>query len=118
MPEITGEVLLHEYNFSISSGDIAQLDICKDGGCQNLSREELEITLYNNGLDLSQPYQVVHDTHRGITNKIFTTNRYVGFIRRDQKWVEMCGTHIEIVLDDLKNKKKYRGSEDMLDSRR
>ena len=117
MPEITGEVLLHEYNFSISFGDIAQLDICTKGGCQSLSREELDEVLFENGLDLERPYQVVNDTHRGITNKVFTTNRIVGYLRSDKAWKEANGDDINVVIDELRHTKKYQGSEDMLDAR-
>lgn len=117
MPEIVEEELLHDYNFSISFGDIAQLDVCSGGGCQNLPRDQLEEVLFTNGLDIDKPYQIIYDTHRGITNQVYTTNRIVGFIRSDGTWIEECGENIEVVINDLKTKKKYQGSEDMLDYR-
>ncbi|MDB4312241.1 hypothetical protein N9937_02300 [bacterium] len=113
MPEIQNEVLLHDYNFFISSGDISQLEICKGGACQHLPQEDLEKVLYKNGLDVFKPYQVVYDTHRGISNKVFTTTRFVGFIRDDEVWTEEFGSHIEVVLNDLKTQKKYHGSDDV-----
>lgn len=118
MPEIQGEVLLYEYDFSISLGDIAQLSVCKGGNCQHLTQEELEVVLNENGLDLSQPYQVVNDTHRGVTNKVFTTDRFVGFIRRDAAWKAQCGESLDIVINDLRRKEKYRGSDDMVNFNR
>lgn len=115
MPEINGEELLNSYNFSISFGDIAQLDICKGGSCQNLSHEQLVEVLYNNGLDIKKDYQIVHDTHRGLTNQIFTTNRVVGFIRQDKAWLEEVGADPEVVANQLLTERKYRGSEDMFE---
>ena len=114
MPEILEKELQYEYNFSISLGDIALLDVCSKGrGCENLSQEKLVEVLYANGLDVGKAYQVVYDTHRGITNEIYTTNRFVGFIRQDMEWTKLVGSDPEVIAHQLKTEKKYQGSEHM-----
>lgn len=114
MGEILEHEIIHNYNFYLSFSDLAKLDVCKGGSCQNLTEEEFKNVLWNNGVNTKRPYQIVFDEHRCLEGDTQKTNRVLGFMRSDDEWKEKFGSHIEVVLQTLKTEIKYRGCEDML----
>jgi hypothetical protein len=111
MPEIKGAELVHKYNHYLSFSDIATLDVCKGGKCENLPPEQLEEIMWDNGIDIKRPYQIVYDTHRNLQNQVVTTNKLVGFFREDPEWTDRFGVTIDTVLDKMNSDKKYQGGD-------
>ena len=50
--------------------------------------QQLEQVLYDLGLDINQPYEVQHNTHRNRFGNLNTCTRWVGNSRLDQEWIE------------------------------
>ena len=110
MGEIIDDEIRFNYNFYLSMADLIKLDSVREK-CHNTNGKELEGVLWHNGLDINKPYQVVNDTHRCLSGEVHTTHRYLGFMRSDDKWKELFGSNIEVVLQALKTEIKYIGSE-------
>ena len=50
--------------------------------------QQLEQVLYDLGLDVNQPYEVQHNTHRNRFGNINSCTRWVGNSRLDDEWIE------------------------------
>lgn len=89
-----------DVRYVISMYDLANLDVCKGGGCSNLSTGELEQVLFDNGLDVRKPYSYCVGEHRPkSSNQIVNSGYFEGFERCDDAWMKSGAASIEVVIE-------------------
>lgn len=89
-----------DVRYVISMYDLANLDVCKGGGCSNLSTGQLEQVLFDNGLDVRKPYSYCVGEHRPkSSNQIVNSGYFEGFERCDDVWMKSGAASIEVVIE-------------------
>ena len=89
-----------DVRYVISMYDLANLDVCKGGGCSNLSTGQLEQVLFDNGLDVRKHYSYHVGEHRPkSSNQIVNSGYFEGFERCDDVWMKSGAASIEVVIE-------------------
>jgi len=82
------EELLPYVPFNLSFFDLMQIEAFKNAVVNN-NTQEMNKVLWENGVDINRPYEIVECTHRPLTRKEPWTGPMVqGMERLDQTWVK------------------------------
>lgn len=87
----------------------------------NDDRQAIEKILFENGMDIEEPYTVEFSQHRNLRSQIVSCDRYVGEERQDKCWlksgaaswesqVEACDLDLRIQLKSMSQQSNNTGS--------
>ena len=87
----------------------------------NDDRQVIEKILFENGMDIEEPYTVEFSQHRNLRGQIVSCDRYVGEERQDKCWlksgaaswesqVEACDLDLRIQLKSMSQQSNNTGS--------
>lgn len=87
----------------------------------NDDKQAIEKILFENGMDIEEPYSVEFSQHRNLRGQIVSCDRYVGEERQDKCWlksgaaswevqVEACPLHLRIELKTMGQQSNNTGN--------
>lgn len=87
----------------------------------NDDKQAIEKILFENGMDITEPYTVEFSQHRNLRGQIVSCDRYVGEERQDKCWlksgaaswesqVEACDLDLRIQLKSMSQQSNNTGS--------
>ena len=89
---------MNRVNFYLSLSDLLLLDGFAEAYASN-DPKQIERYLYQNGLDVEEKYETDEMFHRNLQNKAVKCLRYVGFERRDPRWLKSGAASMEAVIN-------------------
>jgi hypothetical protein len=104
---------------TLSISDLLLIDNFKEAFGKD-DKQSIEKILFENGMDITEPYSLEFSKHRNLRGNIVSCQRYVGEERQDQKWlksgaasweaiVESCDLDLRIALKTMSQQSNNTG---------
>lgn len=105
---------------TLSISDLLLIDSFKKAFGEE-DKQTIEKILYENGMDVTEPYTLEFSKHRNLRGNIVSCERYVGEERRDKNWlnsgaaswesvVESCDLELRIALKTMGRQSNNTGN--------
>ncbi|ADX32075.1 hypothetical protein VL2_gp093 [Pseudomonas phage vB_PaeM_VL12] len=91
--------------FSLSVSDLRLVTGFKEAfaAYQAGNPKVLAALLYRNGMDTTQPYEVVHREHRNLRGQHISGERFEGYERLDESWIKKGAPSEEAIIASAKD---------------
>lgn len=96
---------ISEFNLPsrLSMSDIAMLDICKGGKCENLPFSQLLDIAYQHGLNVKKHYKIEKGLHRTLQGKVIDGEYIIAEERLDDEWIKSGHASLEATIASSKD---------------
>lgn len=81
----------------LSLSDVAMLDVCEGGACQDLPLQMLLDIAYDHGLNVKESYKFEKGLHRNLQNKVINGEYLIAEERLDLDWLKSGHASIEAI---------------------
>lgn len=89
-----------DVRFTVSTVDLAKLDVCKGGKCTALDEKTLSLALFSSGMDIKKGYTYEVCEHRPLSqNQPVFGGVYIGNERVDDEWLRSGNASIEVQME-------------------
>lgn len=88
--------------FALSMNDLFMVDGFRVA-FESQNVKVFEAILYNNGMEISIGYELVHCEHRTLTGKVYNGIRVEGFERIDDAWIKTGAASMEAQIKAIKD---------------
>lgn len=83
----------------LSLSDVARLDVCEGGKCQNLPFTQLKDIAYQHGLDVDSGYEIRKGLHRNLYKEAIDGEYLIANERLDKEWISSGYATIEAIIE-------------------